>query len=99
MKVACIIPFYSIISFLSICFPKSDVYISPWLDPVQALALGSFFLLMCEFISESPAQRDVFFAALVVPDKNGASGKGQGLIWYRVSIHFRYGTEYWSAKF
>ncbi len=87
MKIATFIPFYSIISFLSICFPTAEVYISPWVNLVEAFALGSFFLLMCEFVSESPAQRNVFFAALVIPEKKGGGGSNiGGLAWYRVDI-------------
>ncbi|KUJ12641.1 uncharacterized protein LY89DRAFT_785951 [Mollisia scopiformis] len=83
MKIGLLIPFYSILSLLSICFPKGAVDITPWLDLVQSVALGSFFLLMCEFVSENPSQRDLFFAALVVRDKKSPSGKGGGLAWYR----------------
>lgn len=42
---------------------------------------------MCEFISERPAQRDVFFAALVVPNKKSGGTSG-GLVWYRVGERF-----------
>ena len=89
MKIGCLIPFYSIFSFLSICFPKAYVYLDPWLDVFQSVALGSFFLLMCEFVSPSAEQRDVFFAALKVPDKKAAGGTGGGLVWYRVSLTIR----------
>jgi Organic solute transporter Ostalpha len=85
MKIACLIPFYSILSTLSVCFPKAHVYLDPWLEVFQSVALGSFFLLMCEFVSPSEKQRDVFFAALKVPDKKAGSGTRDGLIWYRVS--------------
>jgi len=84
MKIALLIPLYSIFSFLSICFPISFVYLVPWLHLFQAFALGSFFLLMCEFVSPSSEQRDVFFAALRVLDKREAGGVGDGLTWYRV---------------
>jgi hypothetical protein len=84
MKIAILIPFYSIFSFLSICFPKSSVSLTPWVNVVEAFAMGSFFLLMCEFVSPSAAKRDVFFAALLVPDKKAPGGQGGGLGWYRV---------------
>ncbi|CZR59964.1 uncharacterized protein PAC_09859 [Phialocephala subalpina] len=83
MKVGLLIPFYSILCFLSVCFPKAHVDIAPWLDVVQSLALGSFFLLMCEFVSENPSQREVFFAAFAVPSKKSPGEKGGGLVWYR----------------
>src|SRR5271163_3349241 len=83
MKIAFLIPLYSVFSFLSICFPKAFVYLVPWLSVFQSIALGSFFLLMCEWVSPSETQRAVFFAALKVPDKTGVTGAG-GLTWYRV---------------
>lgn len=86
MKIGLLIPFYSILSLLSIAFPKAHVDIAPWLDLVQSVALGSFFLLLCEFVSESPSQREVFFAALVIPNKKSPSGQSGGLLWYRVCL-------------
>jgi hypothetical protein len=74
------------LSFISIWAPKSFVYVFPWLDLVQSVALGAFFLLMCEFVSPSEEQRDVFFAAFVVSkkDQKGNKGPQHGLQWYRV---------------
>jgi Organic solute transporter Ostalpha len=86
MKITCVVPFYSIVSFLSICFPRAYVYLDPWLDVFQSLALGSFFLLMCEYVSPSEERRDIFFAALKVSDKKAPDEIGDGLAWYRVSL-------------
>ncbi|CAM1501442.1 Fc.00g034260.m01.CDS01 [Cosmosporella sp. VM-42] len=63
MKIGSLITMYSTICFLSVCFPKAEVYVHPWLDFVEAIALGSFFLLLCEYISPNHEQRYVFFAA------------------------------------
>jgi Organic solute transporter Ostalpha len=87
MRIAGLIPLYSIFSFLSICFPDAFVYLAPWIDLFQAIALGSFFLLMCEFVSPSSEQRDIFFAALVVPGKKGATAAEHGIPWYRVRTY------------
>jgi len=87
MKICLLLPFFSIVSILSIVFPEASVYLSPWLNFVESIAMGSFFLLLCEFVSESQVERDVFFAALVVVDKGSKRAKnGQrgGLPWYRV---------------
>ena len=62
MKIGSLITMYSTICFLSVCFPEAEVYIHPWLDLVEAVALGSFFLLLCEFVSPNHEQRYVFFA-------------------------------------
>lgn len=85
MRIASLIPLYSIFSFLSICFPNAFVYLVPWASLFQALALGSFFLLMCEFVSPNSTQRDVFFAALELPSKNGTT-RPLGLRWFKVGV-------------
>lgn len=86
MKICSLVPLYSIISFITIVAPNTFVYLTPWLELFQAWALGSFFLLLCEFVSPSTQFRDVFFAALEVPRSRRAKGQQQdGLEWYRVS--------------
>lgn len=76
MRIATLITMFSIISFLSVAFPKAYVYIHPWLGFVEAFAIGSFFLLLCDFISPNDDQRDIYIAA---KRHNGAK-------WFRVWI-------------
>jgi len=83
MKIASIVPAYSLISFIAVVRPGSYVYLEPWLDFFQSVALGYFFLLLCEYVSPSEEQRDLFFAALQVKDKKAPGGIGGGLAWYR----------------
>lgn len=85
LRISLIIPFWSIISFLSICFPTAEVYLHPWLEFVQSICLATFFLLLCEFVSPSEQHRDVFFAGMTVKNKKAANGEENGLQWYRVS--------------
>lgn len=79
-----LIPFYAIICFLSIAFPEAFVYLDPWLEFVQSISLEAYFLLMCQFVSPSDTQRDVFFATLVIEDKKSPTGQKDGLVWFRV---------------
>ncbi|KAI0195923.1 organic solute transporter Ostalpha-domain-containing protein [Astrocystis sublimbata] len=83
MKIALFFPVLAILSFLAIAFPTAAVYINPWAVFVEAIALGAFFLLLCEFISPSSHQRDVFFAALPTTSESGKNGKN-GLEWFRL---------------
>ncbi|OHE93103.1 hypothetical protein CORC01_11592 [Colletotrichum orchidophilum] len=83
LRISLIIPFWSIISFLSICFPTAEVYLHPWLEFVQSICLATFFLLLCEFVSPSAQHRDVFFAGMTVKNKKAAGGEQNGLEWYR----------------
>lgn len=82
LRICCYLPVFAIGCFLEVSFPNAYVYINPWLDFVQAIALCNFFLLMCQFVSPSDEHREVFFAALKVPQKkkkNGGVGRrGRG---------------------
>lgn len=84
MRISLLIPTYAVISFLSIYFPAARVYLVPWLDVIQSHAVASFFLLLCEYVSPSHEQRDVFFAALTVKDKKAPGGRRNAYTWYRV---------------
>ncbi|KAJ5526559.1 hypothetical protein N7513_010718 [Penicillium frequentans] len=84
LKICFLIPLYTIASFLSICYPHAFVYLSPWLELFQAVALGSFFLLLCEFISsDSRSDLDVFFIAFQPPQKKQKKASMTGLEWFR----------------
>ena len=88
MKICILIPCYSVLSWIGIAWPNTYVYLLPWIEFFQAFAVGSFFLLLCEFVSPSSQWRDVFFAALEMPAKKKGKKAGQkvdGLEFYRVS--------------
>ncbi|KEF56161.1 uncharacterized protein A1O9_07742 [Exophiala aquamarina CBS 119918] len=84
LRICSLIPIYSILSLVTIAAPNSFVYLTPWLEFFEAWALGSFFLLLCEFVSPSTQFRDVFFAALEVPQRRRGKVQPQdGLEWFR----------------
>uniref|UniRef100_A0A8H7KD61 Uncharacterized protein n=1 Tax=Bionectria ochroleuca TaxID=29856 RepID=A0A8H7KD61_BIOOC len=62
MKIGALITTYALVSFFSVAFPGASVYMHPWLDVIEGTALGSFFLLLCDYISPSQEQREIFFA-------------------------------------
>ncbi|CAH0057619.1 unnamed protein product [Clonostachys solani] len=62
MKIGSLISTYALVSFFSVAFPAASVYMHPWLDVIEGTALGSFFLLLCDYISPSQEQREAFFA-------------------------------------
>ncbi|KAJ5732995.1 hypothetical protein N7533_013442 [Penicillium manginii] len=83
-KICILLPLCTITSFLSVCFPHAYTSLKPWLDVFQAVALGSFFLLLCELISkDSDTETDIFFTAFEVPQNKGKSHL-TGLKWFRV---------------
>lgn len=94
MRISIFIPVYGVLCFLSVVAPQTYVYLHPWTDLAEAMALGNFFLLMCELVSPNEDERDTFFAALDVPAKQSRRGRRSGaassstpqdgLTWYRV---------------
>lgn len=86
LKICLLIPFYSITSFLSICFPDIYIYTNVWFSYFEAIALATFFLLMCEFISDTNSERELFFSALQIQEKKGRVTTGYAsVVWYRVT--------------
>ncbi|KAK2615780.1 hypothetical protein N8I77_002508 [Diaporthe amygdali] len=77
LRICCYLPIFAIGCFLEVSFPNAYMYINPWLDFVQSIALCNFFLLMCQFVSPSDQHREVFFAALKVPQKKKKSRGGR----------------------
>lgn len=85
MRICCYLPLLAVGCLLETSFPNAYVYLNPWLDFVQAVALCNFFLLLCQFVSPSDSHREVFFAGLKVPQKKekrragccGLGGRGR----------------------
>ncbi|EMT71736.1 hypothetical protein FOC4_g10010253 [Fusarium odoratissimum] len=74
MRISTLITMYSLISFLSVCFPTAEVYIDPWVSLVEGLAFCSFFLLLCDYVCPNINQRELFFA----------TKKTSGVKWFRI---------------
>ncbi|OJJ47327.1 hypothetical protein ASPZODRAFT_16007 [Penicilliopsis zonata CBS 506.65] len=85
MRISLIIPIYSILSFLSICFPNAYVYLDAWLNFFEGIALVNFFLLLCDYLSTDPEQRNAFFAQVDLPADKKTKKPVNGLDLYRKS--------------
>jgi len=53
IRIACLVPWVSIISFLSIWLETAGPYIAPALDFGAALALSAFLFLLCDYVLAS----------------------------------------------
>ena len=84
MRICVLIPIYSLCAFISIVAPVAYAYIAPWIDVVQAVALGDFFLLMLEFVTPDQSRRDMFFSGLVITQKKAGKEPIDGVTWYKV---------------
>lgn len=93
MRVVALVPLYSIINLLCICFPTAWVYITPVLDLFQSLCLASYLLLLCEYLSPDRDGRDAFFARIEIEDKKAEGGKVQDTVkwfWKQTFMIFQY---------
>lgn len=84
MRVALLVPSYSIICFLCICLPNAAVYLLPWLDVFTASCLAAYFLLLCEYVSPHDHGRDLFFSTIELKDKRARKQGMDGAKWFRV---------------
>lgn len=86
MRIVNLLPAYSVLSFISICFPNVYAYLEPWTEVFQGIALYSFQMLLIDFLAPNDRQRIYFFSSLNIPK---AFKKGQyrdGLSWLKVSL-------------
>lgn len=81
MRIVNLLPAYSVLSFVSICFPNAYAYLEPWCEVFQGIALYSFQMLLIDFLAPNDRQRTYFFSSLSIPR---AFKKGQ----YRDGLSF-----------
>ncbi|KAE9370035.1 hypothetical protein N431DRAFT_468121 [Stipitochalara longipes BDJ] len=85
MKICLVIPYYSLTAFLSICFPKIFLFINAWFSYIEAVSFATLFLLFCQYLAPSESERELFFAALEIKQKDGPALRGkESLDWYRM---------------
>lgn len=84
MRIATLLPLYSIFSFIPICFPNTYVYMFGWIEVVQGIALYSFLMLLCDLLTPNDQQRVFFFASLRIPGRTDKTKTTDGLMWLQV---------------
>jgi hypothetical protein len=57
------VPVFAIVAFLSVAFYDAAIYIKPIEDFFEAIALVSFFLLLCEYVRENEEEREAFLTS------------------------------------
>ncbi|TVY14449.1 Transmembrane protein, partial [Lachnellula arida] len=63
IRIVFMVPVFSVVTFLSIAFNGSAIYIKSIEDVYEGIAFSSFFLLLCEFIRENEEDRQAFLAS------------------------------------
>ncbi|KIW13358.1 hypothetical protein PV08_08546 [Exophiala spinifera] len=89
MRICNLIPSYQILSFISICFPNSYVYLQGFTEVLQGVALYAFLMLLCDFLAPSDGGKVEFFSSLEVKRQWQPKKKRNGiglltLTWYSV---------------
>ncbi|KAF3389174.1 Transmembrane protein 184C [Penicillium rolfsii] len=81
MRIAALLPVYSIIAFISICFPNVYVYLIGWVEVIQGIALYTFLMLLCDFLAPNDRNRIIFFTSLRIPTRTDKTKTTDGLTW------------------
>lgn len=61
------LPAYAGLSFLSVVWPETYVYLTAWMEYFQALALYAFLLLLIDFLAPTDQDKLAYFGSLKVP--------------------------------
>lgn len=64
MRICNLIPSYQIISYVSICFPNTYIYLQGFTEVLQGVALYAFLMLLCDFMASTDAKKVEFFSSL-----------------------------------
>lgn len=79
MRIIALIPTFALVYLIAGADTSSYIYLQPWADTYEAVALASYFLLLVTYMVPDPEKRDSFFDHM--EHKSG----GSSLKWYRVS--------------
>ncbi|KAK4694678.1 hypothetical protein P7C71_g2947, partial [Lecanoromycetidae sp. Uapishka_2] len=77
LRIIILPPVFALVYFFAGAFLDAAIYLQPWADFYEAIALASYFLLLVQLLVPVPERRDAFFDQL--ERKNG----GSSLKWYR----------------
>ncbi|KAJ1716796.1 organic solute transporter Ostalpha-domain-containing protein [Aspergillus flavus] len=89
MRICNLIPSYQILSFISICFPNSYIYLQGFTEVLQGVALYAFLMLLCDFMAPNDKSKVEFFSSLEIRRQWQSKKKRNGLAflsltWYSV---------------
>lgn len=80
LRIIAMVPTFAVVYLLAGSIPSTAIYLQPWADTYEAVALISYFYLLLTYTVPDPQLRDGFFDRLQQPKSNGGSLK-----WYHVS--------------
>ena len=80
LRILALAPIFALVFFLAGSVPSAAIYVQPWADAYESVALASYFILLVTYTEPNPQLRDAFFDRLPQPRSDEGS-----LRWYHVS--------------
>jgi hypothetical protein len=87
MRIIHMLPAYAGLSFLSICWPETYVYLTTWIEYFQALALYAFTLLLIDFLAPTDAEKFACFRSLKVKKILRKGKYGDGVSFLKLTFY------------
>ncbi|PYH28778.1 OSTA/TMEM184 family protein [Aspergillus neoniger CBS 115656] len=89
MRICNLIPSYQVLSYISICFPNSYIYLQGFTEVLQGVALYAFLMLLCDYMAPDDKSKVKFFSSLETKRQWQPKKKRNGLAflsltWYSV---------------
>lgn len=85
MRICNLLPSYQVLSFVSICFPNSYIYLQGYTEVFNGIALYSFLMLLCDFMAPTDQSKVEFFSSLETKRQWQPKKKRNGLAFLKVS--------------
>lgn len=82
-------PSYQVLSYVSICFPNSYIYLQGFTEVFNGIALYSFLMLLCDFMAPTDQSKVEFFSSLETKRQWQLKKKRNGLAFLKVSGTFK----------
>lgn len=87
MRIIHMLPAYTGLSYLAICWPNLYVYVDGWTEYFQALALYAFLLLQLDFLAPTDREKFEFFGSLKVPKVFKKGKYREGVSWLKLTFY------------
>ncbi|CAI7677830.1 unnamed protein product [Penicillium pancosmium] len=85
MRICNLLPSYQVLSFASICFPNSYIYLQGYTEVFNGIALYSFLMLLCDFMAPTDQSKVEFFSSLETKRQWQPKKKRNGLAFLKLT--------------
>ncbi|MCJ1380884.1 hypothetical protein MMC17_003993 [Xylographa soralifera] len=79
IRITALIPIYAIIQFANIYLGASAIYLLPWMNVCESIALITFVLLICDYLSPSVKSQGGYLDVYEPHSRNGGDASGEAI--------------------